>query len=53
MHRAVLGDHDSESNLASVRARVKVLTENFRLYSWKSPLPSASDFYAIAAPGSH
>ena len=32
----VLANHDSEENLASVRARVKVLTDKFPLYSWKS-----------------
>jgi glycine hydroxymethyltransferase len=32
----VLGNHTSEENLASVRNRVKVLTDKFPLYSWKS-----------------
>jgi glycine hydroxymethyltransferase len=32
----VLSDHSSEDNLAAVRTRVKVLTQKFPLYSWKS-----------------
>jgi glycine hydroxymethyltransferase len=37
----VLGDHASEGNLASVRARVKKLTDRFPLYRWKSSTVSA------------
>ena len=32
----VLGNHTSEDNLASVRTRVKALTDKFPLYSWKT-----------------